>query len=432
MRTFYSLLGNNVIASITNFTVWFAVTFYVFLETQSVFATGMISGIYLTLTALSGFWFGSLVDHYRKKSVMLLSSAASLTAYALSLALFLSISEEALTDIAGPWLWLFILLLLIGVIAGNIRNIALPTLVTLLTPEDRRDKTNGLVGMTAGLSFGIVSVISGLLIGFSGMLSVLLLAVVLTTAALLHLLTITVPENEIVHLADQPKNIDIRGTFVLVTAIPGLIALIFFTTFNNFLGGAFMALLDAYGLSLVSVEVWGILLGALSFSFMLGGIVIAKRGLGKNPLRSMLTANLVIWTSCIFFTIQPSIILLVMGMFVFMAVSPFIEASEHTVIQKVVPYERQGRVFGFAQSIEQMASPVTAFLIGPLTQFIFIPFMTTGTGALLIGNWFGTGTGRGIALVFTLAGIIGVIVTLIAFRSKAYRALSGRYLEQPA
>ncbi len=63
---FYQILGNNLVANITNFTVWFAVTFWVFLETRSVFATGMIAGIYLVFTAGLGFWFGSLVDHYLK------------------------------------------------------------------------------------------------------------------------------------------------------------------------------------------------------------------------------------------------------------------------------------------------------------------------------------------------------------------------------
>jgi DHA3 family multidrug efflux protein-like MFS transporter len=55
--------------------------------------------------------------------------------------------------------------------------------------------------------------------------------------------------------------------------------------------------------------------------------------------------------------------------------------------------------------------------------------MTTGSGVQLIGGWFGTGTGRGIALVFIIAGIIGLIVTLFAMRSKIYNLLAKRYLE---
>jgi DHA3 family multidrug efflux protein-like MFS transporter len=89
-------------------------------------------------------------------------------------------------------------------------------------------------------------------------------------------------------------------------------------------------------------------------------------------------------------------------------------------MQKVVPYERQGRVFGFSQSVEQAASPLTAFLIGPIAELIFIPFMTTGKGVALIGSWFGTGPDRGIALVFTLTGLIGLLLTLFAMNTKYY------------
>ena len=162
--------------------------------------------------------------------------------------------------------------------------------------------------------------------------------------------------------------------------MPGLFALIFFATFNNFLGGVFMALLDAYGLSLVSVQVWGLLFGVLSTAFIVSGIVISQIGLGKNPLRTLLLVNLIIWSVCCVFTIQPSIWLLVGGLLHLDAAGPFAEAAEHTTLQKVVPFERQGRVFGFAQSVEQAASPLTAFLIGPLTQFVVIPFMTDGAG----------------------------------------------------
>lgn len=55
--------------------------------------------------------------------------------------------------------------------------------------------------------------------------------------------------------------------------------------------------------------------------------------------------------------------------------------------------------------------------------------MTTGAGVGLIGKWFGTGPDRGIALVFTITGIIGLTMTIIAFNSKYYRQLSAKYLE---
>jgi DHA3 family multidrug efflux protein-like MFS transporter len=433
---FYQLLANNLVANITNFTVWFALTFWIYLETKSVFATGMVAGIYLVLTASTGIWFGSLVDHHRKRVVMLASSAVSFGLYALAFAAYGLAPKGSLADPYGAPVWILVSLVMLGVIAGNIRGIALPTLVTLMIPEGRRAKANGLVGMVSGVGFLTTSVISGFLVAWGGMVSTLVFALVFTAAAFVHLLFVRLDEDRAAPEAPhEHRKVDLAGTIKVIGAVPGLFALIFFATFNNFLGGIFMALMDAYGLSLVKVQTWGLLWGLLSTAFILSGLLIARTGLGRSPLRTLLLVNLISWAVCCVFTLQPSITLLIAGCFVWMFLGPYAEAAEQTTLQKVVPFERQGRVFGFAQSVEQAASPLTAFLIGPLTQFIFIPLMTTGAGADAIGDWFGRGEDRGIALVFTLAGVAGVIVTLIAFNSSYYRQLTRAYAageEQPA
>lgn len=56
-----------------------------------------------------------------------------------------------------------------------------------------------------------------------------------------------------------------------------------------------MALMDAYGLSLMSVENWGLLWAVVSTAFILSGFLISRTGLGKNPVRTLLLVNLVVW-----------------------------------------------------------------------------------------------------------------------------------------
>lgn len=432
-KIFYHLLANTLIASVTNAFVWFALTFWVFLETKSVLATSFIAGTFALANMLFAFFFGGVVDHHKKHVAMMWSSVVSLALYSMGAVLFFVTPIEVFSHASSVQLWVLIVILMLGSVAGNLRTIALSTLVTYLFKKDR-DKANGMVGAVNGISFSITSILSGLAIGFYGMDLAIVCALIATVVALLHLATIRFSEPD---PAQQPtpemepaqKRIDVRGTIKVIALVPGLFALIFFTTFNNFLGGVFMALMDAYGLSLVSVQTWGTMFAVLSFGFILGNTYIAKFGLGSRPLRAMLLVNVITWTTCIFFTIQPSVILLSIGMLIWMSLVPFIEAAEHTVIQAVVPYERQGRVFGFAQSVESAATPITAFLIGPIAQFIFIPFMTTGAGVDLIGGWFGVGPERGIALVFTLAGIVGLCVTLLALRSRAYKLLSKQFSE---
>lgn len=426
-KIFYMILANSLAGSLINTFVWFAVTFWVYLQTRSVIATSVMASVFLAATAGSGFFLGSVVDRYKKKTAMMISSVCSLVLYTLALVIFISAPPAAFAKASSSILWVFIVLALIGALVGNIRGIALSTIVTVLIPEEDRDRANGLVGTANGVAFLGASIFSGLAIGFLGMLWTLVFAIGLTILVTLHLFTISIPERSIARSEEKTGLVDLRGTIRAVRLVPGLFALIFFTTFNNFLGGVFISLMDAYGLSLVSVEVWGVLWGVLSLGFIVGGLVIAKKGLGKNPVRTLLLTNVVLWSICCVFTIQASIVPMAIGFFLYLCLAPVVEASEQTVIQKVVPPERQGRVFGFAQSVELAAAPLTALMIGPIAQFIFIPFMTTGAGVELIGNWFGTGTDRGIALVFTVAGLIGLIVTLIAMRTRSYKNLLVSY-----
>jgi DHA3 family multidrug efflux protein-like MFS transporter len=427
LKTFHRLVANSLLASVTNSFLWFALTFWVFLETRSVAATAVIGGTYMLLLAASGLVFGTFVDRHRRKSAMMTSTLLSLAAYAAAGVVYLLASDRALRDLWDVAFWAFVVLVLFGAIAGNLRTVALSTTVTLLVPEERHDRANGLIGTVNGISFALTSVFSGLAIGLLGMGYALIIAAATTMLAVGHLITIKVAEEPPTRSKQPAQLIDIKGAVSAVGVVPGLWALIFFTTFNNLLGGVFMGLMDPYGLTLVSVEVWGTALAIMSAGFVVGGIVVARRGLGTQPVRALLLANVAMWTICVLFPIRSSIVLLTIGFMIYTALVPVVEAAEQTVLQKVVPFAEQGRVFGFAQSLETVASPVSTFLIGPLAQFVAIPLMTDGAGARLFGSWFGTGPDRGMALLFIAAGLIGLTITLLAFRSRGYRRLSNYY-----
>ena len=202
--------------------------------------------------------------------------------------------------------------------------------------------------------------------------------------------------------------------------------LIFFSTFNNFIGGVFMSLMDAYGLTLFSVEMWGLMLAVSSLGFIAGGIAIGKFGLGKNPLRTLLFICIAMALLGTVFAIREWQWLFVLGMFLYMSIIPAAEAAEQTIVQRVVPLKSQGRVFGFSQTVEAAATPITAFAIGPLAQYVFIPYMN-GEGKQQLGWLLGSGQARGIALVFVVASLVMLVGALLAFRTKAYRLLTNHY-----
>jgi DHA3 family multidrug efflux protein-like MFS transporter len=426
---FRRLLANTLVSGVTSSFLWFALTFWVYLETRSVVATGVIGGAFGLASAAIGPAFGTYVDHHRKKDAMVLATTTSAACFAVATVVFLAVDPDQLLQLDTPWFWILVATTLLGSVAGQMRGIALSTCVTLLVPEGARDKANGMVGTITGLSFAITSVFSGLVIGQLGMGWALYGSVTLTLAALVHLRRIHIDEPEPdAAAADAAPHVDIRGALDAIHAVPGLAMLIALAAFNNLLTGVFMALLDAYGLSLVSVETWGFLFGGISMAFILGGLLVARYGLGSMPLRTILLGNLVNWTVCSVFALRSSIVPLTIGMFLWLLLVPVVEAAEQTVLQRSIPFERQGRVFGFAQLVENAAAPITAFLIGPLAESVVMPFMTDGAGATAIGDWFGTGPERGLALMFTIAGLVGVAVTLAAWMSRSYRQLSAAWV----
>ena len=114
MRTFHLLVANTLVASVTNNFLWFALTFWVYLETRSVLATAIIGGGYMLLVALSAMVFGTFVDRHLRRTSMLLSSALSLVAFSLAGVVFVVAPGSALRDLGNVAFWAFIMLVLVG------------------------------------------------------------------------------------------------------------------------------------------------------------------------------------------------------------------------------------------------------------------------------------------------------------------------------
>jgi DHA3 family multidrug efflux protein-like MFS transporter len=429
VKQFIQVLINTLIANVTTSFLWFGLTFWAYLETRSVLATAVVGGVYMLFVAISSLFFGTLVDQHRKKTVMLVSAVFTLGTYFIATIIYFAFGANSIANLANPMFWVFASIVLVGSVIENMRNIALSTTVTILVPKEKHANANGLVGSVAGVGFLVTSVFSGLAIGFLGMGLTLIIALVLTLIATLHLtFFVRIPEEKIVHDPElATKKIDLKGSVDAIRAVPGLFALLLFSTFNNFIGGVYMALMDPYGLTLFPVEIWGVVLGITSTGFIIGGLIIAKKGLGKKPLRTLLVANIIMAILGMLFTLREFWPLYVVGIFLYMCLIPIIEATEQTIIQRVVPLKRQGRVFGFAQSIETAAAPLTALAVGPIAEFWIIPYMNSSQGEAQWSWLLGTGDARGIALLFLVAGFIMLVIALLAFTTKSYQILSKFY-----
>lgn len=455
MKNFHQVLINTLSATVVTGLLSYALLFWVYLETRNVAVAGVLSGLYMGAIALSSIFFGGIVDHKRKKSVMMVATCITLVFFTAAGLVWELWMDSAAIGLDSPAFWLFSSLILIGAIVEHLRNIALSTVVTLLVPEKQRDKANGLVGVVHGMSFLITSVIAGLAIGFLGMETTLWICLGLTVLTVLHLITVKIPEPEISRQQDAAtgdipaphiegevfsthhpadlgtisKGLDLRGSLAIITSVPGLLALILFTCFNNLIGGVYTALMDPYGLELFSPQVWGLMMGIASLGFVLGGLAISRMGLGRNPVRTLLMVNVAIAIIGMGFAIREAGWLFVAGIFLFMLISPAAEATEQTILQRVVPFRQQGRVFGLAMAVEMGANPLAAVIVAIVAEAYLIPWMAGPGGETVFGVLLGTGDARGMALMFLASGVIMLVIVLLAFLSRPYRQLSRYYAQ---
>ncbi len=425
MKRFLHILINTAVANTSTFFLWSALSFWLYLETHSVLILSILSGTFMTLVTLSGMFFGTIVDKHRKKKVMGVSSVVAIALLLLAASVFLIFDRQDIADMSSPAFWIFSFSILMSALVSNLRSIALSTTVSILVEKENYAKANGMVGMVQGFGMIANTVFSGLVIGQLGLEWAMYITLIMSGLALFHLFFVPIPED---HLHHDPevlnKQVDFKGAIKAIRSVPGLMPLIFFTTFNNFIGGIFMVLLDPYGLEMFSVELWGILLGITGTGFIFGGMAITRKGLGKRPLRTLLYGYVIASMISLLFTVREWAWLFLAGIFLYMFFVPFIEAAEQTIIQTVVPKIKQGRVFGFAQTVESAATPISSYLIGPIAQFSIIPFMESDAGKQTFGWLLGEGNARGIALTFVLSGVFMLILSMLAFRTKAYHRLS--------
>lgn len=93
---------------------------------------------------------------------------------------------------------------------------------------------------------------------------------------------------------------------------------------------------------------------------------------------------------------------------------PFLNASESSLIRVKIPIELQGRLFSIRAALQFGTIPIGYLLGGILADKIFEPLMQGSQIAMRIFSpLVGTGRGSGMAVIFLLAGVLGIAVSLI-------------------
>jgi DHA3 family macrolide efflux protein-like MFS transporter len=203
-----------------------------------------------------------------------------------------------------------------------------------------------------------------------------------------------------------------------------MLGLLLIFSASNFLLGTLGILLIPLALSVTTASVLGSVMSIGGFSMMVGSLLMSIWGGPKRRAYGVLGFMLVQGLAVVIGGLRPSIPLFFSAAMIFFFASPIVNACSQAIWQSKVPPDMQGRALAASGMISTAALELGYLSAGPLADRVFEPLMAAG-GPLAgsVGQIIGTGSGRGIGLMFIISGALCILVTLVGFLNPRIRLL---------
>lgn len=161
---------------------------------------------------------------------------------------------------------------------------------------------------------------------------------------------------------------------------------------------------------------------AIGIGGVVGALVLSVWGGFKRRIHGFLLGTIFSYSSMMVFGLGNSTLIWIIAGFFAAFFWPFISSSSQAIWLSKVEPEVQGRVFAARYLISQIASPVGLAVSGPLADYVFSRAMQPGGSLVsILGSWFGTSSGAGMAVQYTLFAFFGVLIGLAGYGFRKLR-----------
>ena len=320
-------------------------------------------------------------------------------------------------------IWMIIALVPIASVCGMALFTGFTSTVALLVPSEKLSQANG--GLS--LSFGLVQLCGPLLAGIAmdriGLEGIFVVDVVTFCIGLLTLIIARIP-NPAANNTDESQGLvaEIVEAYNYLRSKPGVLGGLYLFTFIWFNVSSVQVLMLPLILSFSTTTGLGMVQSFAGLGALVGGVAMMS---WKGPERKMLgilAAATFIALMLILMPVMEQLYWIAGCGFLIMAAAPIANVCSQTLWQRKVAVNFQGRAFSLRNTIMRAAQPAAFLSAGLLADHVFEPAMAGGT---LVADWFGpifgTGEGRGVALMISLFGVISLILILFATSQKSIR-----------
>jgi MFS family permease len=350
---------------------------------------------------------GVLVDRWERRRVMILSNAGcGLVTLALG-ALFTSGRVE---------IWHIYAATAALSVFSAFQLIAYSASVALLVPARHFGRASGIVQTAQAVSQIGAPLIAGALmfsLGIHGLLGIDFLTYIF---ALLTLAAARIPRPE-AREAGGPLLRQTAYGWNYIRERPGLLALLTYFASVNLLMTTARVLFIPMTLSFASPTALATVLSVSSGGLLLGGLLMSAWGGPRRRVAGVFGFGALAGLTILLAGLRPSLLLVGGANFALMLVAPIINGCNQAIWQSKVAADVQGRVFATRQLIGWSLNPLAYAVAGPLADNLFEPLVASAGGPLgeVLRAVVGVGPGRGIALMYVIAGLLCLLIPAVIY-----------------
>ncbi len=348
---------------------------------------------------------GVLSDRYDRRLMMILGDIGSAVGLVFLLCMLYAGMES---------MWMLYLGAAFSSVFAAVHNPAYKASVTDLVDSDSYAKASGLVQLAESSRYLISPIVAGVLLHATNISMVLFVDIAtFAVAAVTVLFVKSTVDMDRVHTVPAHILDDLKSGLSYTFSHRGLPWLLVITSLVTFSVGFVQTLLGPMILTFTDARTLGI-----TFSLAASGMLISSVFIGtlsRTRKHSAVLSIAMAFAGFFYFLLGISVNIYFIGLtgFFFFCALPFINTSLDVLIRGSVENHMQGRVWSIVSVITQFGMVAAFGISGILADNVFNPLLqANGAFAGTIGRFIGTGQGRGIGLMFMLAGIL---VMLIAF-----------------
>ena len=357
----FSLLGSTI--------VQFVIIWWITIETQDL----TIISVAAFFSFLPQFIFGPLAgvfaDRWNRKILIGLSDFfQAITTLSLVLLFFFDIQE----------VWMIILINSFRGLFQGFHWPAVNAIIPLMIPKEHLSRMNAINYIFTGLVNTMGPVIAGtflLILPIDQILWIDILTFVFAVIPLLLIKIPPLPKKE--HIRKEKSYIEeFKSGLKAIKIVPGLLTLLFVATILNFLGNPYGTLMVYYVevTHFGTVENTAIVLASIQAGMFVGAIIVVIKKVWKKKILIIFLGIFVGEIGHLILSFAPpqNFIVISIGGFIFAFIVPFVNTMFLTILQTVIPPDKQGRVMSNVITIVTLVSPLAMIISGPLAELMGI------------------------------------------------------------